>query len=206
MSKGICLVLSAPSGGGKTTLIRALETKFPNLRHSISYTTRNPREDSTDLHDYHFISEVQFRQLVADGEFLEWAEVHSFLYGTRRSDLESLLEQGFDVILDIDVQGSAQFKQKFPDAVHVFIMPPSLEILEARLRARKSETEEMIQKRLNNARSEIKAFRRFDYIIINDDLDSAIDRIRSILIAEHCRATRLGADLEDVLEGKRINP
>jgi guanylate kinase len=187
---GICLILSAPSGGGKTTIIRALMEMFPNLRHSISYTTRQPREDKSDITDYHFIDEKKFRAMVEAEEFLEWAEVHSFLYGTRRRDLETLLGHGYDVVLDIDIQGAARMRNVFPAAVHIFIMPPSLETLEQRLRDRESESERSIQKRLENAHKELDAFQSFDYLVINDEFEKTIDQIRSILIAERCKTNR----------------
>jgi guanylate kinase len=191
MIKGVCLILSAPSGGGKTTIIRAIMERFPNVRHSISYTTRNPRNDRSDLNDYHFISIAEFTNLVEDGEFLEWANVHGHRYGTRRRDLQELLAQGFDVVLDIDVQGSMLIRPKMPEAAHVFIMPPSLEVLENRLRARASESESDIRNRLHNALMEMKAYRNYDFVVINDDLDSTVDSIRSILISERCRVSRL---------------
>ncbi|HPQ41067.1 MAG TPA: guanylate kinase [bacterium] len=187
---GICLVLSAPSGGGKTTLIREMLERFPRLRHSISYTTRIPRDDRSDAEDYHFIDESTFRKMIADGEFLEWAEVHGRLYGTSRNDLEALLNDGYDVIMDIDIQGANQLMSHFADAVYVFILPPSIEILEQRLRHRRSESGASLARRLHNARREITRCTGYNYLVINDDLDTAVDQLRSILIAEHMNMKR----------------
>ncbi len=192
--RGVCLILSAPSGGGKTTLIRALEKKFPEMHHSISYTTREPRHDGADIHDYHFITPSEFENLVENGEFLEWAEVHGNLYGTRRKDLIALLAKGYDVVLDIDVKGSRQIQENFDEGVHVFIMPPSLKVLEYRLRNRKTDSESVIQKRLKNARIEMKQYKAYEYVILNDHLDDAIDRLIAILLAERCKAARIALE------------
>ncbi len=185
--KGLSVILSSPSGGGKTTLIHTLLEHFKNLRHSISYTTRPPRNEASDLDHYHFISEPDFLRMQSQQEFLENAVVHGYHYGTRRSDLEDLLNQGFDVILDIDTQGAAQMRSVLKDAIFIFIMPPSLDILETRLRARNSESSQALETRLQNARREMQQYQLFDYIVVNDDLLSAVERVRSIMIAEHCR-------------------
>ncbi|MBN1297967.1 guanylate kinase [bacterium] len=190
MPRGICMIVSAPSGGGKSTLIREMLQRFDNLRHSISYTTRTPRLDEGDKNDYHFIDEAAFLQMQAADEFLEWAEVHGRLYGTSRNDLDTLLAHGYDVIMDIDIQGAMQAKEQLADAVYVFVMPPSMEILEQRLRDRRSETLAALERRLSNALQEIPWYDRYDYVVINDDLETAIDRLRSILIAEHLSTKR----------------
>ncbi|MCD4655475.1 guanylate kinase [bacterium] len=189
-NRGICLVLSAPSGGGKTTLIQKMLQRFPGLRHSISYTTRNPRQDASDKHDYHFIDQSTFRKKIDNNEFLEWAEVHSKLYGTSERDLEKILSDGFDVVMDIDIQGTLQLMKQLNDAVYIFIMPPSMQILEERLVNRKSETRDSLDRRLENAKCEIMAFFKYDYIVINNDLELAVDQLRSILIAEHLNTSR----------------
>ncbi|MBN1878975.1 guanylate kinase [bacterium] len=191
MNESLCMVLSAPSGGGKTTLIRAMMARFPNLKHSISYTTRDPRSDMTDRDDYHFISDTEFDRMVKENAFLEWAEVHGKRYGTSRKDLKSLLDAGYDVVLDIDVQGALQMKRIYRDAVYVFILPPSVDVLEERLRARQSETEENLRRRLINAKREINEFSKYNYVVVNDDLDTSVNQIESIFIAERLSTRRV---------------
>jgi guanylate kinase len=191
--EGMLFVVSAPSGAGKTTLCRALTDSIENLRHSISYTTRKPRPGETDGRDYYFVTEERFRNMVQAGDFAEWAQVHSNLYGTSRRVLDEMRTDGTDVILDIDTQGAEQIKQKCQDAVFIFIMPPSLEILEERLRNRKSDNEDEIKKRMRRARDEIRDYTMYDYIIVNRDFERALTELRSIVLAERCR-TRLVED------------
>jgi guanylate kinase len=193
-TKGLLFVVSAPSGAGKTSLCRAVTGSLENLTHSISYATRKPRPGEIDGRDYHFVSPERFQEMVKAGDFAEWAEVHSNLYGTSRRVIDDMISKGLDIILDIDTQGAKQIKSKIDDAVFVFIMPPSLDILEERLRNRKSDHEEEIKKRMRRAREEIKDFRMYGYIIVNRDFDRALSELRSIVIAERCR-TRL-ADTE----------
>jgi guanylate kinase len=188
--EGMLFVVSAPSGAGKTTLCRALTDSLENLRHSISYTTRKPRPGEIDGRDYYFVTEERFRNMVQAGDFAEWAQVHSNLYGTSRRVLDEMRTDGTDVILDIDTQGAGQIKEKCKDAVFVFIMPPSLEILEERLRNRKSDNEDEIKKRMRRARDEIRDYAMYDYIIVNRDFERALAELRSIVLAERCR-TRL---------------
>lgn len=188
--EGMLFVVSAPSGAGKTTLCRALTDSLENLRHSISYTTRKPRPGETDGRDYYFVTEERFRNMVQAGDFAEWAQVHSNLYGTSRRVLNEMRTDGTDVILDIDTQGAEQIKKKCQEAVFIFIMPPSLEILEERLRNRKSDNEDEIKKRMRRARDEIRDYTMYDYIIVNRDFERALTELRSIVLAERCR-TRL---------------
>jgi len=188
--EGLLFVVSAPSGAGKTTLCRALSDSVENLTHSISYTTRKPRPGETDGRDYYFVTEERFRNMVRAGDFAEWAQVHSNLYGTSRRVLSEMRAEGTDVILDIDTQGAGQIKEKCQDAVFIFIMPPSLEILEERLRNRKSDNEDEIKKRMRRARDEIRDYTMYDYIIVNRDFDRALTELRSVVLAERCR-TRL---------------
>lgn len=161
-----------------------------NLTHSISYATRKPRPGEIDGRDYYFVSPERFQEMIDAGDFAEWAEVHSNLYGTSRRVLDDVILKGVDVILDIDTQGAKQIKLKYDAAVFIFIMPPSLEILEERLRNRKSDHEEEIKKRMRRARQEIKDFNMYDYLIVNRDFDRALAEIRSIVTAERCK-TRL---------------
>jgi guanylate kinase len=188
--EGLLFVVSAPSGAGKTTLCKALTDSLENLTHSISYTTRKPRPGEIDGRDYYFATEERFRNMVRAGDFAEWAQVHSNLYGTSRRVLDDMRTERIDVILDIDTQGAKQIKEKYHEAVFIFIMPPSLEILEERLRNRKSDHEEEIKKRMRRARDEIKDYAMYDYIIVNRDFERALAELRSIVIAERCR-TRL---------------
>ncbi|HET6363680.1 MAG: guanylate kinase [Nitrospirota bacterium] len=188
--EGMLFVVSAPSGAGKTTLCRALTDSIEDLRHSISYTTRKPRPGEIDGRDYYFVTEERFRDMVQAGDFAEWAQVHSNLYGTSRRVLNEMRMDGTDVILDIDTQGAGQIKEKCQEAVFIFIMPPSLEILEERLRNRKSDNEDEIKKRMRRARDEIRDYTMYDYIIVNRDFERALTELRSIVLAERCR-TRL---------------
>ncbi len=180
-------MVSAPSGAGKTSLCRAITDSLENLTHSISYATRKPRPGEIDGRDYYFVSKERFQQMVSAGDFAEWAEVHSNLYGTSRRVLDDMISRGVDVILDIDTQGAKQIKTRFEKAVFIFIMPPSMNILEERLRNRKSDHEEEIKKRMRRARDEIMEYGLYDYIVINRDFDRALMELRSIVIAERCR-------------------
>ena len=188
--KGLLFVVSAPSGAGKTSLCRAITGSLEDLTHSISYATRRPRPGEIDGRDYYFVSQERFRDMIQAGDFAEWAEVHSNLYGTSRRVLDDLISKGLDVILDIDTQGAKQIKAKYDTAVFIFIMPPSLDILEERLRNRKSDHEDEIRKRMQRSREEIRDYAMYDYIIVNRDFDRALTELRSIVISERCR-TRL---------------
>lgn len=188
--EGLIFVVSAPSGAGKTSLCRAITDSLENLTHSISYTTRKPRPGEIDGRDYFFVAEDRFRDMIQAGDFAEWAEVHSNLYGTSRRVLDDMVARGIDVILDIDTQGARQIKEKFDQAVYLFIMPPSLEILEERLRNRKSDNDDEIRKRMRRAREEIRDYTMYEYLIVNRDFDRALTELRSIITAERCR-TRL---------------
>ena len=188
--QGLLFVVSAPSGAGKTSLCRAITDSLENLTHSISYATRKPRPGEIDGRDYYFVSQDRFRDMVQAGDFAEWAEVHSNLYGTSRRVLDDMISKGLDVILDIDTQGAKQIKSKYETAVFIFIMPPSLDILEERLRNRKSDHEDEIRKRMKRAREEIRDYSMYDYLIVNRDFDRALTEMRSVALAERCR-TRL---------------
>ncbi len=185
--KGLLFVVSAPSGAGKTTLCRAVTAAVENLTHSISYTTRKPRPGEIDGRDYFFVSHERFQEMLNAGDFAEWAEVHSNLYGTSRRVLDDMVSRGLDIILDIDTQGAKQIKTKCDPAVFIFILPPSLDILEERLRNRKSDREDEIRRRMGRSREEIKDYRMYDYIIINRDFDRALAELHAIVVAERCR-------------------
>ena len=188
--QGLLFVVSAPSGAGKTSLCRAITDSLENLTHSVSHATRKPRPGEIDGRDYFFVGQERFQEMVRAGDFAEWAEVHSNLYGTSRRVLDDMVAKGMDVILDIDTQGARQIKSKYDTAVFIFIMPPSLEILEERLRNRKSDHEDEIRKRMRRAGEEIRDYAMYDYIIVNRDFDRALNELRSVVVAERCR-TRL---------------
>ncbi len=188
--EGLLFVVSAPSGAGKTTLCRAVTDAQENVRHSISYTTRKPRPGELDGRDYYFVTEDRFREMIGAGDFAEWAEVHSNFYGTSRRVLDGMRSEGIDIILDIDTQGAKQIKTKYDQAVFIFVMPPSLEVLEERLRNRRSDHENEIKKRMLRARDEIRDYIMYDYVIVNRDFDRALVELRSIITAERSR-TRL---------------
>lgn len=181
--QGIALVLSAPSGAGKTTLVRKLLTEFPHIGYSISCTTRQPRAGEVNGKDYHFLTRATFERLRAENYFAEWAEVHGNLYGTPLGPVQDTLHQGRDLLFDIDVQGAAQLKLTMTEAVFAFILPPSMLELENRLRARGSDDEATINVRLDNARKELPEARWYDYIVVNDDLDKAYEALRALYLA-----------------------
>ncbi len=179
---GRYFVLSAPSGAGKTTLSNRLFADFPDIGASVSCTTRPPRAGERNGIDYHFIDDALFRRRMDEGLFFEWEEVHGFLYGTPKEELLDRRARGEDTILDIDVKGALSIKKAFPESLLIFVMPPSLEDLEKRLMARKTEGEETLKRRLENAKREMAERDKFDYIIVNDDLDRAYDELKSILL------------------------
>ncbi len=197
--RGILLIVSAPSGAGKTTLVEKLVALMPGLKMSRSYTSRRAREGETDGVDYNFVARRQFETMVAGGEFLEWADVFGNLYGTSAGDTEHLLTAGHDVVLVIDVQGARQVRRRGLDAVTVFVMPPSSAILEQRLRGRSKDTEEAIQRRLTVAREEVASFSEYDFIVINDELVGAVDRLRGIVLAERARLARMSGVAGDIV-------
>ncbi|MHC1751351.1 guanylate kinase [Humidesulfovibrio sp.] len=186
--KGQCLVLSAPSGAGKSTLVARLRAEFPGFAYSISCTTRAPRQGEEDGVHYHFLTRETFISRRDAGYFAEWAEVHGNFYGTPKGPVEEMLGKGQDILFDIDVQGAMQLKRVFPQALYVFILPPTREVLEKRLRGRGTDAEDVIAKRLKNALGELKEAANFDYLIINDDLEEAADELRAVYVAGRARA------------------
>lgn len=199
MEPGILLVLSAPSGAGKTTLARRLlrEPELSNAQFSISYTTRKPRGAEQNGVDYHFVDVDTFRKRIDSNQFLEWAEVHGEYYGSSQAVADDVIATNGLAVFDIDVQGGTKIKAKHPNAVLVFILPPSIEELERRLRDRKTDSADSIGRRMLAARAEIESgTRTYDYLIVNDDLERAFGELRSILIAERCRRGR--ADVSSV--------
>lgn len=181
------MVVSAPSGAGKTTLCTRLKERFTNLTESISYTTRSPRPGEVDGTSYHFVSNQQFQAMVAEQAFVEWAEVHGNWYGTARATLVDARQAGIDILLDIDCQGARSLKDQGVPAVFVFIMPPSLGELRRRLESRSSDAPEVIERRMVRAVDEIAEARWYDYIVLNESLDEALDGLASILVATRFR-------------------
>lgn len=198
--RGMLIVVSSPSGGGKGTLIRRVLKIVPGLGYSVSYTTRTPREDEIAGRHYFFVSVEKFRAMVTAGEFLESAVVHGNLYGTAHARVKEELSEGRDIILEIDVQGAVNVRKLVRDAVMIFVLPPSFEILSERLTARGSEQPSDLALRLRNARHEVEAYRRFDYVIINDDADRAANQLASIIYAERARRERQEEAASRVLE------
>jgi guanylate kinase len=198
-SSGRLFIVSAPSGAGKTTLVERLVEQMPHLRMSRSYTSREARPGETDGVDYNFVSRARFEEMIAAGDFLEWADVFGNLYGTCASDTERLLADGSDVVLVIDVQGARQVRALCPAATTIFVMPPSFQILEQRLRGRSKDSEAAIRRRLQVARQEVASFSEYAFIVINDELTSAVDRLRGIVLAERCRTACMRADAEAIV-------
>jgi len=189
--KGILYVISAPSGAGKTSICRDILKLFPELRQSISYTTRVARPGERDGIDYHFVSQEVFDGMVADGAFAEWAEVHDNCYGTACATLEQASGEGADVLLEIDFQGATQLRCSGLDGVFIFILPPDMNELRKRLVFRKTDDEKIIARRMANAAGEISESVNFDYLVVNDALDQAVEKVRAIMIAETTRTARI---------------
>lgn len=190
------VILSAPSGGGKTTIARELLRRRTDLGYSVSCTTRTPRVGEVDGKDYYFLTPAAFERKREAGEFAESAQVHGNMYGTLRSEVERVLRSGKHVVMDIDVQGAAQFAAAFTDAVRIFVLPPSGEALIARLRGRKTEDDATIATRLRDAVNELDAIREFDYVVVNDDIDRAVEQLSCIIDAESLRRVRAPAAAE----------
>lgn len=196
--RGTLFVVSAPSGAGKTTLCREVRLRLPDLDYSVSYTTRAPRPGEIEGTDFCFVSEVQFRAMRDRSEFAEWATVHGNLYGTRASVLETTLRAGHDILLDIDTQGAAQLRRRYPEAVLVFIVAPSLADLEQRLHERRSDAQTDIARRLTRAREEIAQWQSYDYLVVNRDVKEAAEQLTAIIVAERARTSRLSLGLPDL--------
>jgi guanylate kinase len=197
--RGLLFIVSAPSGAGKTTLVERLVEQTPRLKMSRSYTSRPARAGETDGVDYNFVSRDRFEAMVAAGDFLEWAPLYGHLYGTCAADTEKLLAVGIDVVLVIDVQGTRKVRARGLPATTVFVMPPSLGVLEQRLRGRRKDSEPEIQRRLAVARTEVAAFSEYDFVIVNDEVTGAVDRLRSIVIAQRARLEHMNGEAETIV-------
>ena len=198
--RGNLLVISAPSGSGKTTLVHRLVKEVGPVAFSISYTTRAMRASEKDGVDYHFVTEDAFRKKIENEDFLEWAEVHDKLYGTSRGETEAVLDRGIDLVLDVDVQGADQVKRAMPGAVLIFILPPSFQVLEQRLRDRRQNKPEDIEKRLAVARREVSQYRNYDYAVVNDEIERCAELLRAIVFAERARRERMDPIVKGILE------
>jgi guanylate kinase len=192
------IVVSAPSGAGKTTLCREIRKVVAHVGYSISHTTRAPRPGERDGHDFHFVAEAEFRRMIDRGEFAEWARVHGNLYGTAARPLEESLAAGEDVLLDIDTHGARQLRNRYPHGVFVFVVAPSMQELEQRLRERQSDAPQEIGRRMTRAVDEIGTWHEYDYLIVNRDLDEALGQLRCLIVAERCRTTRVAMALPDL--------
>lgn len=199
--KGNLIIISSPSGGGKGTLIKEVRRTLPDIMYSVSYTTRPIRDGEENGHEYFFVDRAEFERLIAQNEFLEYAEVHGNLYGTSRAQVEKVMASGKDVLIEIDVQGAAILHDKVPDAVSIFILPPSFPVLRTRLTLRATESSGDLQLRLVNSFREVGEYERFKYVVVNDDLAKTADDLRTIIRAERLKTIRQSDEIRVILVG-----
>jgi guanylate kinase len=197
--KSSLIVVSGPSGAGKSTALERVLAEMDRLRFSVSHTTRPPRPGEQEGVQYFFVDEERFAKLQKDNAFLEWATVHAHRYGTSRSEYERAVQDGVDLLLDLDVQGAAQVRLRFPDAVTVFILPPSFEALERRLRGRGSGDDRSTERRLRAAAEELPLYKEYDYTVINDDLDRTVEHLKAVVRAARCRTRQVEPDADRIL-------
>jgi guanylate kinase len=197
--RGMLIVVSSPSGGGKGTLIDRVLRTVPGVSYSVSYTTRAPRGTEQDGREYFFVSTAAFQEMICRGEFLEWANVYGYLYGTSLAQVERELKAGQDIILEIDVQGATSIREKIIDAVSIFILPPSFELLRQRLVARATDSPADLERRLRGAPAEVEQHRNFQYVILNDDINRASQQLAAVIYAERARRERQEARLTETL-------
>ncbi|MCK4585225.1 guanylate kinase [candidate division WOR-3 bacterium] len=189
--KGVPIVVSAPSGAGKTTLINKIISKlYKEIAYSVSATTRPSRRNEKDGVNYFFLSKEEFKRWIDEGKFIEWAQVHNHYYGTPKKMFKETLKKGYNIIMDLDVQGGINIKKRYPDGIYIFILTKNVDILKRRLTRRKTDTEESINERIKNAREELRFIKEYDYVVINDTIKKTIDTILAILIAEGCLTKR----------------
>lgn len=197
--KGNLIIISSPSGGGKGTLIREVLRVVPDIGYSVSYTTRRMRDGEENGRDYFFVTVEEFKRLIAAGEFLEYAEVHGNFYGTSLKQIKTETDSGHDVILEIDVQGAANVRRIVPEAISIFILPPSFQVLRERLIARKTEKQEDLAVRLKNSFGEVKQFSEFEYVVVNDEKTLAAERLKNVILAERQKRVRQSAAIQAIL-------
>ena len=190
MARGLLIVVSGASGTGKGTVCKKILNDLPEVAYSISATTRAPRPGEVDGKEYYFLDVDEFKNWIADGKFLEYAEVYGNFYGTPLNKIEERLNRGEDILLEIDVQGALNVKKKCPEGIYIFLLPPSLEELKRRIEGRGTETPESLSRRLKNAVAEIKIGTEYDYVVVNDTIDNAVAQIKSIIAAERCKVAR----------------
>ncbi|MDQ3321311.1 MAG: guanylate kinase [Acidobacteriota bacterium] len=198
--KGSLIIISSPSGGGKGTLIKEVLQNVPHIGYSVSYTTRRMRQGEENGRDYFFVGVAEFNRLIEKGEFLEYAEVHGNFYGTSIKQIAAETNVGRDVILEIDVQGAANVRAKVPEAVSIFILPPSFEVLRRRLIARQTEKTEDLALRLHNSYDEVRHFHEFEYIVINDEVSNAAKNLQSVILAERMKRVRQTESVRVILD------
>ena len=190
--KGLLIVVSGPSGTGKGTICKRIENDLDNIKISVSMTSREPRKNEVNGKDYYFVTKEEFERSIKNNKFLEYAIVHSGnYYGTPKSKIEDYINNGISVILEIDIQGALKVKELIKDAIFIFIMPPSMEILKERLINRNSETEDKIIERFKTAYKELNEYKKYNYVVVNDDLEETVDKVKSIILAEKCRVDRI---------------
>ena len=197
--RGLLVIISAPSGAGKTTLAKALVEAHPEVRLSVSHTTRKPRPGDREGVDYYFVDDETFDKMVEEGAFLEWAHVHANRYGTSHAEVKRLRDQGVDVLFDVDYQGGVSIMKVHEDAVSIFVMPPSFEVLEQRIRDRGTDTDEIIARRLSNARHEMRQYGSYSFVVVNDDLSEAREAVLGIYRAARHRKKRMVQAAEAII-------
>jgi len=200
INKGLFIVVSGPSGVGKGTIIELLRKKFPDMRKSVSVTTRSPREGEKNGEHYYFRTLAEYQQMIADGQFLETAEVYTNFYGTPKNLLFKELEKGYDVIGELDTLGARQVKESYPESVRIYLLPPSFEELKRRLMTRGTENEESLQRRIGAACRELAEYKTYNYIVINDEAEKAAERIAGIIDAEKCAVSRNHGAIKDIMK------